>query len=751
MIAACRDVPETRSRVLIVANRLPVSARWRGGRPQLTRSSGGLASGLEHLSKNDQVVWIGWPGDPGDIAPEEAAKVDALLASKSLRPVWLSAREIQGFYEGFANGVLWPLFHYLPERVPVDTSDWGIYQQVNERYAEAVARVWRPGDRLWIHDYQLLLLPALVRARVPHAAIGFFLHIPFPAPDLFRTLLWRRPIVEGLLGADVIGFHTQEYAKHFMTTVRMVLALETTADHLWWKGRPVHVGAFPMGIDAGRFERLSRSPEVIARATAIRDEARGRRLLVGVDRLDYTKGIPRRLLAFERLLEHEPSLRNQVRFIQVAVPSRVDVGAYRSFRRHIDELIGRINGAYGTTESVPIHYLYRSIPQKELVALYSAADVMLVTPLRDGMNLVAKEFVASRVDDEGVLVLSEFAGAASELQDALLVNPYDIDHVARVMASALSLEKPERTRRMRALRSAVHRFTVHNWSSEILHRLGDIARPHVLVPGETPDDALKALAAGTLPAAGSITLLIDYDGTLVPYAETPEDAVPDAELLRLLAALAHHPQIALHIVSGRSVDTLNRWFWRLKADLWAEHSAAHRRSETGAWERFVAGDQDWLERATAYLAALTDETPGALLEEKSTGLAWHYRLVEPKRAARQIPRLRQELPAVLQNAAVEIFEGHLVVEVRARGISKGLVVRHIVRNGRQRGPVVAHGDDRTDVEIFAALPPSGVAIRVGGGSTTARYALADYRAVRRMLGLLLEARESTDDETENPG
>jgi len=742
---------DTRSRVLIVSNRLPVTVRWRHGKPQLTRSAGGLASGLEHLSANDQVIWIGWPGDSGDTAPGHAADLDALLATKSLKAVRLTAAEVQGFYEGFSNGVLWPLFHYLPERVPVDTSDWEIYRKVNEHFADAVASAWKPGDRIWVHDYQLMLLPALLRARLPLASIGFFLHIPFPAPDLFRTLLWRRPLIEGLLGADVVGFHTHEYARHFMTTARMVLSLETTADHLWWKGRPVHVGAFPMGIDAVHFERLSRSPDVISRAKAIRDEARGRRLFVGVDRLDYTKGIPRRLLAFERLLEREPSWRGKVRFIQVAVPSRVDVGAYRAFRRQIDELIGRINGAYGTTESVPIHYLYRAIPQRELVALYRAADVMLVTPLRDGMNLVAKEFVAARTDDDGVLVLSEFAGAANELREALLVNPYDIDHVATVLSEALVLEKPERTRRMRALRAAVHSFTVNNWSSEVLHRLSDGAPPPSLVAGETPDDALKALAAGALPSSGLITLLIDYDGTLVPYAETPEEAVPDAELLRLLAALASHPQITLHIVSGRSVDTLSRWFWRLRTDLWAEHGAAHRRRDTGTWERFVAGERDWIDRASDYLSGITDQTEGALLEEKSTGLAWHYRLVEPGLAARQVQRIRDELPAVLQNAPVEIFDGRLVLEVRSRGISKGLVVRHIVRTNRLRGPLVAIGDDRTDEEMFAALPPSGVAVRVGGGSTTARYALADHREVRRMLNLLLETRESFDDETENPG
>lgn len=742
-------MPDGRSRILIVSNRLPVSVRWRGDRPHLARSDGGLTSGLAHLSQDQ--VWFGWPGDAGKASPEQTAHIDALLARRSLRAIWLGPDEVAGFYEGFSNGVVWPLFHYLPERVPIDTDDWATYRQVNERFADAVAREWRPGDRIWVHDYHLLLLPGLLRDRLPEASIAFFLHIPFPAPDLFRTLRWRRPLIEGLLGADVIGFHTPEYAAHFLRTARLLLAIETTADHLWWKGRPVHVGAFPMGIDVRHFETLGRDGAVVARAAAIRDEARGRRIFVGVDRLDYTKGILRRLLAFERLLEREPSVRGTVRLIQVAVPSREEVGAYRSFRRQIDELIGRINGRYGTTEAVPIHYLYRSIPQRELAALYRAADVMLVTPLRDGMNLVAKEFVATRTDEDGVLVLSEFAGAAAELKDALIVNPYDIDQVAQVMAQALALEPGERARRMRSLRGAVHRFTVHNWSSEILHRLSDNVRPPRHAAGEMPDDALRALAAGTLSATGSITLLIDYDGTLVPYAATPDEAVPDAELLRLLASVAAHPQITLHIVSGRSVDTLNRWFWRLKADLWAEHGAAHRRSDTGTWERFVATDRDWLDRASDYLSVLANDTPGAVLEEKSTGLAWHYRGVDPSLAASRLAQIRAEVPAVLVDSAAEMFEGHLVLEVRARGISKGLVVRDIVRTTRHHGPIVAIGDDRTDEEMFAALPPAGIAIRVGGGSTTARYSLTDYRAVRRLLGLLLDAKAPIDDETENPG
>jgi trehalose 6-phosphate synthase/phosphatase len=729
-----------RSRLLLVSNRLPITTRWRASRPQLTPSSGGLATGLDRLQRRERATWIGWTGDIGAWPAEGAAELMRKLAAKNLVGVQLTADDVAGFYDGFSNGVLWPLFHYLVGHLPTGGVDWASYRRVNEKFADAVAEAWRPGDRIWIHDYHLMLLPGLLRERLQQAAIGFFLHIPFPSPDVFMTLPWRRDLLEGLLGADVVGFHTQNYARHFMASIRRVLAVETTADHLWWKDRPVHAGALPMGIDVREFEQLAARPDIRARAATIRSEARGRKILLGVDRLDYTKGITRRLLAFERLLEREPQYRDKVRFIQVTVPSRGDVTAYRSFRKELDELIGRVNGAFGTIESVPIHYLYRGLSSDELVALYRAADVMVVTPLRDGMNLVAKEFVASRTDDDGVLVLSEFAGAADELSEAITVNPYDPDGVAAAMARALGLDPADRMSRMRALRSTIHQFTVHHWAAEFLRRLENGITVDASPAADLPANPLAALEEDGLPRSGPLTLLIDYDGTLVPYADTPDDAVPDAELLRLLATLASNPYIQLHIVSGRAIDAINRWFWHLPADLWAEHGVAHRSAAGGAWERFVPSARDWIDRARPILAEAADETPGALLEEKSTGLAWHYRMVESELASKRLEMLHTQLESELRDAPVELVGGHKVLELRPRGISKGLIVRQIVSRGRARGPLVAIGDDKTDEDMFSALPRGGIPIRVGAGSTSARYRVADFKAVRRLLSRLLASR-----------
>lgn len=729
-----------RSRLVMVSNRLPVTARWRAGRLQLSKSAGGLATGLNQLRRQQQGLWVGWPGDTSGDTPEQLAELNRRLEADSLIPVHLSQADVAGYYDGFSNGVVWPLFHYLLDRIPIDGANWEAYERVNRQFAEAVVALWKPGDRIWVHDYQLMLVPAMVRSALQDAQIGFFLHIPFPALDVFRTLPWRTRLLEGLLGADVVGFHTASYAQHFLETARRLLDLDPSADRVAWQGRPVLVDAFPMAIDEREFRSVSDRPAVRARSETIRTEAHGRKILLGVDRLDYTKGIPRRLVAFQRLLERDPSLRDRVRLIQVAVPSRIDVGEYRRFRREIDELIGRINGKFGTVDAVPIHYLYRSVAHPELVALYRAADVMLVTPLRDGMNLVAKEFVASRTDEDGVLILSEFAGAADEMTDALLVNPYDTDGVADAMSAALALGPDERRRRMRALRQVVAGSTVHTWAGDFLGRLERPSPPRTSSGPASGNDALEAQASGELDIDPPLTLLLDYDGTLVPFASSPDRASPDSDLLTLLASLAAAPHIDLHLVSGRSFETIDPWFRHLPAGLWAEHGARFRPGSASGWESAVPDAVDWMPKARAVLEESADRTPGAIVEQKASGMAWHYRMVEPALAARRLVGLRQTLAALLRDAPVDLLEGHMVLELRPRGVSKGNVVREIARRTASLHRIIAIGDDNTDEEMFAALPAGSVAIRVGGGTTRAAYRLADPPAVRRFLATLLVPR-----------
>ena len=372
--------------------------------------------------------------------------------------------------------MIWPLFHYLPDQMPLHQR-WDVYETANARFADAVAAQYRPGDRVWVHDYQLLRLPALLRERLPQARIGFFLHIPFPSDELFATLPPREALLRGLLGADLVGFHTSGYASHFAASVRRVLGLPATDEGVEVDGRAVRIGVFPMGVDAAALGARAQAPAVDAEVAALLASSGGDddvALFVGVDRLDYTKGIPRRLLAFEQLLLRHPELRGRVRLVQVAVPSRTAVRAYQRFRHDVDALVGRINGAFATPRWTPVHYLYRSVPETQLLALYRAARVMLVTPVRDGMNLVAKEFVAARADEDGVLVLSEFVGAAAELGDALRVNPYDVDGQAETYYQALTMPPEERRARMRALRARVHSYDVHAWADSFLAALDDV-------------------------------------------------------------------------------------------------------------------------------------------------------------------------------------------------------------------------------------------------------------------------------------
>jgi trehalose 6-phosphate synthase/phosphatase len=725
------------ARLVLVSNRMPVTVRSDRRELAITPSAGGLATGLKGAHAREGSLWIGWPGDVSRLGEEQRRELDRRLRELRFVPVHLSPAEISRFYEGFSNGVLWPLFHYLLEDVPFDSRDWKSYQGANERFADAVARHHEPGDIVWIQDYQLTLVPELLRRRIPDARIGFFLHIPFPSSEVFRILPWRESILEGMLGADLIGFHTYSYARHFLTSLRRLLGLEPDVDTVRYRGRLVHLGVFPMGIDALAFESLASSPEVSEQVASILRQAAGEQILLAVDRLDYTKGILRRLLAFERLLERERSLRGRVRLVQVAVPSRTRVNAYALFRRQVDEMIGRINGALGGVGWVPVHYLYRAISERQLAALYRSANVMMVTPLRDGMNLVAKEFVATRSDEDGVLVLSEFAGAATELGEALHVNPYDIDRMATVMRQALTMPKAERTARMRGLRRRVLSNDVHRWVGAFLQTLEQ--QTAAFSAGQQRFSSPEEIEELThrLREAERLLLLLDYDGTLVSFSSAPELAAPDAELRELLRALSARRGTLVHVVSGRTRESVDRWLGDLPIGLHAEHGFASRMGSGRQWTTVGEVSLAWKEKAQPILEQFVASTPGALIEDKTAGIAWHYRMADPEFGELQAKELRLLLGELLQNAPVEILLGDRVVELRVQGIHKGRVLGSILVENPGPIWILAMGDDRTDQELFSSLPPQSDIVQVGRGPTLAPYRLVSPAEARALLGGLL--------------
>jgi trehalose 6-phosphate synthase/phosphatase len=466
------------AKTILVSNRLPVSVKNERGHLRVERSSGGLATALSGPHAAGSTVWVGWPGDLGRAAVDEMLALEERLAATRCVPVHLTASEVAHYYDGFSNGVLWPLLHSFVGKVDLDADDdWSIYEEVNRRFAERVAELAEPGDVVWVHDYQLALVPEMLRERTTDVKIGFFLHVPFPSPEIFAVLPWRMHLLRGIAGADLVGFHTDAYGESFERTVAALLGARRVPGGLLIDGRKIHVAAHPIGIDVGGFERAAASPEVEVERVRLVAGANGKKIVLGVDRLDYTKGIPRRLLAIERLLDESAELSEQVIFVQVAVPTREKVEAYASLRRQVNELVGRINARHGTATSSPVKLLYRSVSMTELVALYRAADVMLVTPLRDGMNLVAKEYVASRLDERGSLVLSEFAGASAELEGAVVVNPYDVRGVGCAVRRALEMPVAEQRGRMGGLRRIVRANDASLWAKQFLRDLSAAGDP----------------------------------------------------------------------------------------------------------------------------------------------------------------------------------------------------------------------------------------------------------------------------------
>ena len=712
-------------RLIIASNRLPFTVHSRDGELQLQPTAGGLAAALGAVHGTMETLWIGWPGDCSSLDPRHRQELAQRLGRERIVPVELSPAEAAAYYDTFCNGVLWPVFHYLIDRVPVENPDWQTYRAINERFAATIAAESRPGDIVWIHDYHLLLAPALVRRRLPGAQIGFFLHTPFPAADVFRVLPWRRDLIEGMLGATLVGFQTTRDVRHFADAVRQLTEYVPEGTSVVADRRMVRFGAHPIGIDVARISDADEAPCGVGRRD-IPPAPPGCRLLVGVDRLDYTKGIPRRLTAFERLLTDNPHLCGRVQLVQVAAPSRVHVPSYQSLREQVAVIVARVNARFATADWQPVSYRHEAVSPYELAALYRAADVMLVTSLRDGMNLVAKEFVAARDDADGVLVLSEFAGAAEELPEALLVNPYSIEQLAAAMASALALDPEDRRDRMQALRRRVLGQTVAEWVSRFTHELTRVAAE------EVPDPAHLAVILADARVGGELSLVLAYEGALVP--ETVEPPQPDPELIRLLQIAGGDRSLDIHVVSCRDLDTADAWFEEVPATIWAEYGLWCREAEGRRWRRTRWISAEWTHDLRELLQQFTGSTPGAFLEETPSRLVWHF-----GRADRVLGRAQaQSLAALLRDAAaameLDVRERERSIEVRPAALACRAIVERVVDScAPERRVVVLHGWPNDD-EVRQALRPADIAVRVGDGGRTP---LPDVRAVRTLLWNLL--------------
>ncbi|MFN8638605.1 MAG: bifunctional alpha,alpha-trehalose-phosphate synthase (UDP-forming)/trehalose-phosphatase [Dehalococcoidia bacterium] len=722
-------------RAVLVSHRLPVTLPA-GGASLLQPSAGGLATGLNGYHAAGDSVWIGWPGDLDALSPETRIQVDEHLDARRLVPVVVPA-ELAARYVAYANRVLWPAFHYFQDRLPIEDPGWAAYEAVNRLFAEAVARVVRPGDTVWVHDYQLLRLPALLRQLAPDLGIGFFLHIPFPSPDVFQVIPQRKLLLQGVLGADLLAFHTAEYQRHFANAVQQTLGIEADTHSLRVGGRAVRLGAFPIGIDADAFDGMARSPEVRAATSARRETAV--RTIAGIDRIDYSKGLLHRLHAFRLLLQTHPELHERVRLLQIGVPSREQVPDYPAHRRDIEELVGKINGEFGTWDWTPVHWVARAIPREEIVSVYASADVMAVTPLRDGMNLVAKEFVASRPDLEGTLVLSELAGAAAELPEAIQVNPFDVPALAEAFYLALTMAPEERRNRMRRMRTRVMQNTTERWVHGLSDALTQAVETRAPRPAPVPTMSRIDAVIGEASRAPRLVVFLDYDGTLVPIVNDPALASPPPELPGLIRTLATAPGTEVHIVTGRSPEEIDRWLGALPVSLHAEHGGWTKQG--GTWTRYAPFDLMWRTAVLALFREYAETTPGSLVEEKRTALAWHYRNADHWLALSRLDDLRRALIDVLPPSAA-ILEGDMVLEVRPASVSKGAAADRVLANVEGDPLILAVGDDRTDEDLFAALPQDALTVHVGPMASGARFEVPGDREVRELIRRIAEARRA---------
>jgi len=734
---------EKPERLVIVSNRLPFRVRIENGGLQFGHSVGGLATGLsaylesqgKDRSASTECVWVGWPG--GAICEEMREEVrDRSLAEFSAIPVFLEEEEVQQFYHGFCNRTIWPLFHYFQVYTNFDEECWEQYIRVNEIFCRAVLEFVSPNDTIWIHDYHLMLLPQMIREHLPSSAIGWFLHIPFPNFEIFRLLpsKWRRRILEGLLGADLVGFHTNDFKQDFLRCVLRILGRESNMGTLVVGNRLVRADSFPMGINFQKYHCPADMSEIDRRRSELGRALGEERIILSVDRLDYTKGIINRLEGYETFLERNSAWLERVSLILIVVPSRLEVEHYEIMKNQIEGLVGRINGQFGSIWWTPIIYQYKTLTFQPLAALYTLGDVALVTPLRDGMNLIAKEYIASRRDKTGVLILSEMAGAAKELGEAILVNPNNREEIAEALLEALEMPEEEQVRRNTIMQGRLKRYDVVRWVSDFMQELETTRQLRErylmrMMSSEARDELRRHYQRSERRL-----LFLDYDGILVPFAVRPQLAVPDEELLEVLSNLSRDSRNEVVIISGRDKEFLDSWFSSLPISLVAEHGVWLKESGQ-IWRLIRRLSNDWKPNIMPILERYADRMPGTFVEEKDHALVWHFRAADPEPAKMAAQELNDYLRTFTANIDIQVLQGSKSIEVRNAGVNKGSVALQVLAKARFDF-ILAVGDELSDEDLFSVLPERAHSLRVGVASTHARYSLSDHKEVLQLLARL---------------
>ncbi|CAN5258133.1 bifunctional alpha,alpha-trehalose-phosphate synthase (UDP-forming)/trehalose-phosphatase [soil metagenome] len=736
------------SKTIILSNRLPLQVSIENDKLEVTPSVGGLATGLKSFHRDGDSIWIGWSGLTQEEIPDHLREEIKKAARKeACVTVNFTEAEIDGFYYGFSNRSIWPLFHYFMEYTEWDAEQWKIYQSVNQKYADVVAEYYEEGDRIWVHDYQLLLVPNMIREQKPKAAIGFFNHIPFPSYEVFRTVPWREEILKGMLGANLVGFHTYDYERHFLSSVSRILRHQVDFNEVSLPDRLVKVDSFPMGIDYEKFESAAlehreltagQESELQQRLNHHRLKSPDSQLILSIDRLDYTKGIANRIRAFEYFLEKYPQYLEKIRLIMLAVPSRSNVPQYMLLKKEIDELVGRINGKFATINWIPIWYFFRSMPFENLIDLYTSCNIALLTPTRDGMNLVAKEYIATRTDQTGVLILSEMAGSSQEMNEALIINPNNMEQICDAIYQAINMPVEEQKNRNHTLQKRLKRYSVERWASDFMKALEKTQDNKFAYKAIPISEEVESNIIERFQKAKNRIFFLDYDGTLVNFVDNPDMAKPDYELLKLITTLNSREKTKVVLISGRDKETLGTWWKEVPVELIAEHGVWARKTGKN-WQLNEKVQNDWMEMVRPVIETFCDRTPGSFIEEKNYSLAWHFRKADPDLGEIRANELSNVLKELISNHGLSVLQGNKVLEIKSSGVNKGKAATKLLIR-KKYDFIFAIGDDWTDEFLFKELPDSAITVKVGLKKTAATYFVHETTGVRRLLKKFSESK-----------
>lgn len=707
-----------------VSNRLPITING----DSISKSSGGLVSALESLQGRVNVKWIGWSGGYCNNEAEKQALKDRLEPFQ-YEPVFLTKEHMDYYYNDFSNSSLWPLLHYMIPFSQYREKWFNYYRDVNQMFTDTIINLAEKNDFVWIHDYHLMLVPSMLRSRRPDLRIGFFLHTPFPSSEIFRCHPKREELLYGLLGADLIGLHTFGYVRHFRSTVLRVLGLESEMNSITHDNHKTTINAYPIGINAEKFTEELESATHQSILEEYRAAYHGKRLVLSVERLDYTKGIIRRLKAIRYFLNDHPN-HDDIVFLFISVPSREDVDAYKDLLDDVLNEVSRINGKFSTIKNVPVHFINQSVNFNQLCALYSLADICMVTPAIDGMNLVAKEYIACQEKKKGVLILSEFAGAAQELSNAIIINPYNINEMAKAIEVALALSETEKARMIDPMRVRVLRYDAKHWGNRFMNDLDKAAQENTVI---TPQKALTLEAFKEKTKQRPLALFLDYDGTLTDIKKEPKEAYPDLELTDLFACFSRHEDLSVFIISGRSREDMDEWFSDFDVTLIAEHGFYIKHKGKMDWKKYDDRvDLTWMEQVKDILVQYSGMTPGSFVEYKRSAMVWHYRESDPEYGLWKANQLVSELSAIMSNMPVEIHHGKKIVEVSSIHINKGCIIEQYL----EKNPfcsLICVGDDVTDESMFRIKDPRITHIKIGKDETLAKYRIENPKTLRSYL------------------